>query len=159
METSVVSRLTSWESKLPTVADEQQASQIWWNDNRENFDLFISEMVLDEIAQGDPVASSYRIQFVQDIHILTITDKIRKIARELLVQTALPSAEEKDAIHIACAAVYKIDYLLTWNCKHIANPNQHPKIQQVLSSFALFQPRLITPEQLNESLKSQRMNQ
>jgi hypothetical protein len=108
--------------------------------------------VLDEISKGGQVASSSRIQFVQDIRLLVITEEMKNIAKELLIQTALPPKEEKDAIHIACAAVNQIQYLLTWNCKHIANPNQLPVIRQVLQSFGLTVPKLITPKQLLQIL-------
>ncbi|MDR1963701.1 MAG: type II toxin-antitoxin system VapC family toxin [Planctomycetaceae bacterium] len=155
METSVISRLTSWISKLPTVADEQQTSLVWWENYRNRFDLFISDLVMDEISRGDLAASSSRIQFVQNIRLLTITDKMRNIAKELLTQTALPSKEEQDAIHIACAAVNQIDYLLTWNCKHIANPVQLPKIRKVLQILGLTVPKLMTPKQLINQLKTE----
>ncbi len=120
----------------------------WWNDHRTRFDLFISQAVIDECSAGDPVAASERIDFVDGIPVLAITLDTQTLAQDLLSRVGLPPKAAIDAVHIATAAQNNMDYLLTWNCKHIANPSFRRKIEDVLADHGLASPVICTPQEL-----------
>lgn len=108
-------------------------TQNWWDTRRQNFVLYISEVVLEELARGDQKIAIKRLDLVNDLPLLEINETVEKLAQEFLIKSNLPPKATDDALHIALATFYQVDYLLTWNCKHIANA----KIQKKLSQISL----------------------
>ncbi len=145
IETSVVSYLTAWRSPNLLMAAQQQATREWWDSERERYGLFISEVVIQEAASGDPEAARLRLEVLQGIDELDVTDDARFLATAIIDETPLPTKAKVDALHIAVAAVNGLDYLLTWNCRHIANPTLRPRIESVCRSHGFNPPSICTP--------------
>src|SRR2546428_612923 len=118
VETSIVSYLSARTSRDVVVAAHQRMTRQWWR-GRGKYSLLISQVVLDEAALGDPTARSRRLRALHGIPILPLTDDATSLAGELVQRGALPKKATVDALHIAIAAAHQVDYLLTWNCKHI----------------------------------------
>ena len=121
IETSVPSYLTAWRRRDLVVAGNQETTKEWW-DRRNDFELYISEFVLQEASNGDSKAAENRLKSLDGIPEIEITEEVAAIAEKLLLEASLPNKARVDALHIATAAIGGMDYLLTWNCAHIANP-------------------------------------
>ena len=149
IETTVVSYLTAWTSRDVVRVAHQQLTRDWWR-HRDRFDLFVSEAVLQEAGAGDPSAAADRLSALRGIPILNVTPEAGDLAKRLLRNHALPAVAAADALHVAIAAMSGMHFLLTWNCKHIANAATRSRIEQScrLSGFA--PPIICTPEELNE---------
>ncbi len=150
VETTIVSYLTARPSPSLFTAACQQITRDWWEDRRTGFDLFTSEVVLWEAKDGDPDAVARRLAILQGIVEVILTDKVRELARTFLAERAVPPKAQVDALHIAAAAVHGIDYLLTWNCRHINNPELKPAIRRVCESTGAFCPEICTPIEIME---------
>ncbi|MDA1049699.1 MAG: type II toxin-antitoxin system VapC family toxin [Planctomycetota bacterium] len=148
LETSVIGYLASRPAVDIIFAANQLMTREWWNDHRTRFELFASQAVVDECSAGDPAAAQERLVFLIGIPVLTINAATRNLAQELLLHVGLPAKAAVDAVHIATAALNKIDYLLTWNCKHIANPAFRRKIEDVLDDAGLRSPVICTPQEM-----------
>lgn len=149
IETSIPSYLTAWRSRDIVIAGNQETTKEWW-DRRDDFELFISEFVLVEVASGAPEAAERRLGVLNGIPEIEITAEIELIAQRLLSHASLPSSARVDALHIAIAAIGGMDYLLTWNCAHIANPAFRSRIETVIRSFGYEPPIICTPLELLE---------
>lgn len=147
LETSVISYLTAKPSKTIIGAAHQQITAAWW-DKRSEYQLFVSESVLKECAAGNPVAASKRLEIVEKLPLLLITEESFQIAQSLLERQIIPVKAAEDGLHIAIATVHQVDYLLTWSCKHIANPEIQRNISAYLDEIGLFLPFICTPEEL-----------
>lgn len=150
LETSVVSYLMAWRSRDLVIAGNQETTREWWI-QRDKFDLFISQFVLDEAAAGDSNAAAQRLKALEGIPELAVVEQVVDIAEALLMQAALPTKAKLDALHIAVAALHGMDFLLTWNCKHIANPIQRPNIEAIVHGFGYQPPIICTPQELLEA--------
>lgn len=149
LETTIVSYLTARPSRDIVRAAEQEVTREWWK-SRETFDLYVSELVIDEAAAGDPEAAAQRLEALRGLPMLGMTRDAESLGRDLVRQAALPAKAAIDALHIALAAVHGMNYLLTWNCTHIANATMRGKIEKVCRS-AGFEPSVIcTPMELIE---------
>lgn len=149
VETSIPSYLTAWRSRDIVIAGNQETTKEWW-DRRDDFELFISEFVLVEVASGAPEAAERRLAVLNGIPEIEITAEVELIAQRLLAQASLPSRARVDALHIAIATLGGMDYLLTWNCAHIANPAFRGRIETVIRSFGYEPPIICTPLELLE---------
>jgi len=150
LETSIVSYLTSRPSNDIRVAANQNATVEWWEGRRTMFDLFVSAFVLTEAGLGHPDAARRRMTVLEDIAELTITEEVRILGKALIARGALPLKAEIDSYHISVAAVHGIEYLLTWNCTHIANAVMRPKIESLCREFGYEPPIICTPQELME---------
>jgi predicted nucleic acid-binding protein len=150
LETSVISYLTSRPSRDLVVAGHQLTTRKWWEQRRGEFALFVSGLVRREIARGDPVEARKRLDVISGIEIVTVLPEALSLAEALTVRGPLPRDGTEDALHIALAAVHGIDYLLTWNCKHIANAEMRTRIEQACWDAGYSPPILCTPEALTE---------
>lgn len=148
IETSVVSFLRSKTSTHIVSAARQILTQTWWNQERHNYQLVTSQFVLDEAAQGAPNLAAERLVALQEIPLLDTSDDIIRIAEEFLVSAVLPPQAKLDALHIATATFHGIDYLLTWNCTHIANARILPSIHAIIRRLGYSAPTICTPEAL-----------
>ncbi len=128
-------------------AGHQQSTYLFW-DRREEFDLSASELILTECAAGDQVAASKRLDALHGIHLLEITHQSIELAKELVATDIVPVKASEDALHISIATVHFADYLLTWNCRHIANPEIQARIAENFRVKGLFLPFICTPEEL-----------
>lgn len=120
----------------------------WWQLRRSTFDLYISQVVLDEVAQGDAEIAAQRLEVLQDVPLLEVTETVENLAAQFILRSNLPPKASDDAIHIALATVNRIDYLLTWNCKHIANAQIQKKLLEICFSFGHTLPIICTPYEL-----------
>lgn len=150
LETSIIGYLTSRPSRDLITAANQQLMREWWNDHRESFDIFISQFVIDECGEGDAVAAQERLDVLTDIRQLDTTKNVENVAAELVKQVPLPEKAGVDALHIAVATVHGMEYLLTWNCTHIANAALRPQIEAICRSFGYEPPTICTPQELME---------
>lgn len=151
IETSVVSYLTSSPSSDGLKAACQQVTKAWWDNNRSAVAAFASVYVAQEASRGDPVAAQARLEVLRHLPLLATSDEIVRLAEGLLLGGGLPTKARLDALHIACAAVHRMDVLLTWNCTHIANPVKLPKIRQLCQQRGYTAPELVTPFELMEN--------
>ncbi len=121
LESTIPSYLVAVPSRDLLIAAHQQVTAEWWATSRIGFDLYVSQFILDEIGRGDTEVAKRRLNAVKGIPLLEITDDIFDLAAGLLALRIIPPKAGTDAVHIALAAVHGVDFLLTWNCKHIAN--------------------------------------
>ena len=148
IETSIVSYLRQRPSSQVVMAARQLLTHQWWNDERGNYELVTSQIVLDEASAGDPVLAAERLQTLEGISLLPRDIQIGVIASEIMSRAILPPKAAVDALHIAMVAHHRIDYLLTWNCKHIANAKILPRIHEVLTDLGCPIPIICTPEEM-----------
>lgn len=149
VETTIVSYLTAEPTRDIVQAAHQQVTREWWQ-RRANFELFVSEVVLTEVARGDPEASSRRTAALEGINVLAASADAADLADRFIRAKAVPRKALADAVHIAIAAVHGLDYVLTWNCTHIANAAIRSKIERVCREVGLQPPIICTPEELME---------
>ena len=145
VETTVVSNLTARPSHNPVDAAAQIASQSWWCSALERFDLFASTLVETEASKGDASAAERRLAVVREMKMLPIDGRMFELAEKLLEATAVPRTSYDDAVHIATAAIHGMDYLVTWNCSHIANVETRPLIRKTIESAGFVPPEICTP--------------
>lgn len=116
-------------SELPDVAAERGSDccrpsadyEVWWESRRDTFQLYLSQLVIDEVSAGDPAAARERLEALRDLPLLDITPEVSELASRILASGKIPRKAATDAAHIAIAAVHGMDFLLTRNCVHIAN--------------------------------------
>jgi predicted nucleic acid-binding protein len=150
IETTIVSYLTAWPSRDVIRLAQQQITRDWWDHQRIHFDLFVSQLVIRESSQGDAAAAAERLRLLSDLRSLDITNEAQDLAIALVDESALPARAAADALHIAIAAANGVDFVLTWNCRHLANAIMQPAIQLVCSSRNVRAPIICTPETLQE---------
>jgi hypothetical protein len=148
VETTIVSYLTARTSRDLIVAAHQEITQDWWNSRRGDFDLFVSELVLEESRDGDLDAAHRRGELLREAQLVRVTDDAMRLAERLIAVASIPVKAGADALHIAMAAVHGMDYLLTWNCRHIANAAMRGRIEAACRSMSYGAPVLCTPEEL-----------
>lgn len=152
LETTVVSYLVSRPSRDLRIAAHQQATQDWWQDRRGAFDLYASQLVVQEAGRGDEGAAKERLRILATISLLSVTDEALALAETIVRQGLVPKTVAEDAAHIAVATVNAADYLLTWNLKHIANAAVRNKVEALCRAEG-YEPAVIcTPEELMEEL-------
>ena len=147
VETSVISYLTARPSKTIIGAAHQQLTLAWW-EKRGQYELMVSEVVLRECGAGDSESAARRLEVVRDLPLLLITEQAIKIAEDLIKQKIVPLKAIEDALHIAIATAHGVDYLVTWNCRHIANPEIQRGIASYLEQIGAVLPFICTPEEL-----------
>jgi len=132
------------------VAAHQRLTAEWWDNQRHQYDLYISQIVLDEAQAGDKLEAAKRLAALQDLSSLEINEAVIRLAENLVQSHAVPKKAALDALHIATACVNEMDYLLTWNCKHIANAKMRSKIDKVCRDAGYAPSIICTPEELEE---------
>ncbi len=147
VETTIPSYLTAWPSRDLIRAAHQQITREWWA-RRGGFDLYSSPLVAQESKAGDAQAAADRIAALAGIPLLEQGVDVKELAEALLRGVPLPAKAAADAVHIATAAVHGIQYLLTWNCTHIANVALRPQIEAVCRAAGFDPPLICTPEEL-----------
>jgi predicted nucleic acid-binding protein len=150
LETTIISYLTERPSRDLIVAANQQITQDWWEMRRASFDLFVSEAIVKEASGGDESAARQRLDEIEGIPLLTLTADVAALAEKLVKELPLPERAVTDAVHVAIAATNGMDYLLTWNCKHLANAVLRSKIEDACREQGYEPPVICTPQELIE---------
>ena len=148
VETSIISYLRQKPSTQVVLAARQLLTHQWWNDERTNYQLVASQFVIDEASAGNPTLAAERLQLLAGIPLLPLDAAIADIADEIMSRAILPEKARTDALHIAAVAHHRIQYLLTWNCRHIANARILPRIHDVLIDLLIPVPVICTPEEM-----------
>jgi predicted nucleic acid-binding protein len=148
VETSVISYLAARPSRDLVTAARQQITHDWWRRRRPHFEVFVSQLVLDEARAGDPEAATRRADFLADLLLVEVTSAAVGLARRLVEAAGLPQQAAADALHIATAACHGLDYLLTWNAAHIANAEYRPRVERTCRAHGYEPPVLCTPDEL-----------
>ena len=151
IETTVVSYLTARPNRDVVIAGHQQITHEWWNGRRESYELCISQLVRKEAGTGDSQAAQERLEVLKAMTLLATSDQALNLAKEMIQAGALPAKAADDALHIAVAAMNGIPYLLTWNCRHLANATMRPVIETVCAGKGVKAPIICTPEELLEA--------
>jgi hypothetical protein len=148
IETSIVSYLREQPSPQVVAAARQILTRRWWERERGKYELVTSQYVIDEAGDGDPVLAQGRLQSLAGISLLPVIAEIAAIAEEILARGILPPSAAIDALHISVVAHHRVEYLLTWNCAHLANACNLPRVYRVLDDLGLPRPIICTPEEM-----------
>jgi predicted nucleic acid-binding protein len=148
IETSIFGHLTARSTNNLIVAANIKITQDWWNEHRSSFTLYASEIVENEAAKGDPTIAAQRLNLLQSLMLLELTEEAFELSQAFLSQSNLPPKASNDSLHIALATVYSLDYLLTWNCKHMANAQIQRKLAQISADLGYVLPVICTPYEL-----------
>ena len=151
VETSVISYLTSRPSRDVVIAGHQQITRDWWQTQRETFDVVASQLVVQEASAGDPIAAQQRLEVLATMELLAVTEEALTLAQVLVATGPMPPKAAEDALHIAIAVTSGVEYLLTWNCTHMANATIRRAIERLCRARG-YEPVIIcTPEELLEA--------
>jgi hypothetical protein len=150
LETSVISYLIARPSRDALITAHQELTRKWWKTQRHELDLYVSSEVITEIGRGDPNAARQRVELVDGLPLLDADLRSEALAAEILRRSVLPVTAFADAAHIAIAAVHAMDFLVTWNCRHIANGFVQRRIARLVRDRGLEPPVVVTPEELME---------
>jgi hypothetical protein len=148
IETTILSYLAARPSRDLITAANQQLTRAWWENRRGDFSLCVSEAVLREARAGDPQVAAKRDALAAGMPLLAVTDEVIALAEALVRRGPVPPKAATDAVHIAVVAVHAVDYLLTWNCKHIANAEMHRQVLAACESRGHRMPIICTPAEL-----------
>ena len=148
LETTFISYLVARPSRDLLVAAHQQVTQEWWANRRNHFECSVSQVVIDEASVGDPAVVQKRLAIISGLPILEVTQDAESLAEAIMAAGILPPQAFPDAAHVAVSAVHSVDYLLTWNCKHLANAQVARRITLVCEQLGQKMPSICTPEEL-----------
>lgn len=148
LETTIPSLLTAQPSRDVVVAGQQQATREWWSERRPHYELYVSTLVMEEASRGDAEAAAARLRELRECLVLTYPVEAQELTRALLASRLIPANAEADAAHIAIASVHGMDFLLTWNCRHIANATIVDKLRAVCDREGYPAPVICTPFEL-----------
>jgi hypothetical protein len=150
LETTVVSYLTAWPSRDIVVAGHQQVTRDWWKSRKDRFDVLASELVVQEASAGDEGAARDRLDVLAGLNLLEMSTDALALAAKLLESGTIPQEAADDAMHLAIAAVNGVEYLVTWNCRHLANATRRAQIEAAILAAGYEPPIICTPEELLE---------
>jgi predicted nucleic acid-binding protein len=132
----------------PELANDIARTREWWDHERADYECFISSVVLDELSEGDYPNKEKCLRLVQGIPSLALASEVIDIAEVYQLRRLMPRSPVRDALHVALASYYRVDYLLTWNCRHIANVNKMQHLKALNQGMGLSVPLLVTPDLL-----------
>ena len=148
LETTIVSCLTARPTRNVIIAGMTAETKTWWEQRRNDFDLCIAEPVLRESARGDSDAADRRQRIPATLPLVSVTEPMLLLAKSFPSHFAMPANASDDALHVAIAAVHRVEYLLTWNCRHIANATMRPRLEALCQLEGYRCPIICTPPQL-----------
>jgi predicted nucleic acid-binding protein len=148
IETTIVSYLVANPSRDPILAAHQQLTRQWWQDQRSTYQCLVSDETLAEAARGNAAQARLRLEALRNLPILPITPEAGNLAAALIQSGSLPAEARSDAIHVAVATLAGVDFLLTWNCRHLANPHLQKQLRAVMAARGLTLPEICTPVEL-----------
>jgi predicted nucleic acid-binding protein len=155
LETTVVSYYTSKPSRDIIVLAHQEITREWWDNALKRYDAFISEIVIEEAMAGDAEAAKKRLAILKKFVHLDLNATVEKMAQVYVEKLKMPPKSLRDAVHLAVASVHNVDYLVTWNCSHIANGEVIRKLMQINTSYGIKTPVICTPEELMPKMKGE----
>ncbi len=150
IETSIIGYLTTKPSSDLLTAAHQQLTLEWWQQIQPQVNCFVSPFVIEEVSNGNPEAANRRLQVVSHLPILQANEEVKKLADTYFVAISLPERARLDASHLAMAVWHQIDYLLSWNCKHIVSARVRKIVQELNQQRELSTPIICTPTELME---------
>lgn len=145
IETSIVSHATAWPSPDTATAVLQDQAKRWMAEQRRLYDVVTSQLVIDEAGMGDADAAARRLKMLDGIPVLPVNPDADSVADEIIRRSMMPTSARIDALHVATAALADVQYLLTQNCKHIANAHELPRIYRLLDELGLSGMLICTP--------------
>ena len=148
IETTIPSYLTSWPSPQVVHAGHQISTHEWWGNHRQRYELYTSLVTHQEAGSGDAAAAQRRLEAIEGIPLLEITPECEAIAGAILNAELLPAKADRDALHIAVATFHRMNILLTWNIRHIANAHVREDLRVLIASLGYTLPTICTPEEL-----------
>ncbi|HOC69846.1 MAG TPA: type II toxin-antitoxin system VapC family toxin [Candidatus Hydrogenedentes bacterium] len=150
LETTIISYLAARPSRDSIISGHQVATHLWWESYRERYALFCSTLVIEEGEAGDLDAATRRLSYLKNVPKLAVTDTAKGLAQIMIDVAVVPQGYPQDALHIAICAVHNIDFLLTWNCRHLANAMTRKRIENIVQAQGYCCPVICTPEELME---------
>ncbi len=150
VETTIISYLTARPSRDLVLAAHQQITQEWWTNARPQVECFVSAFVIDEASRGDADYVQKRLEAIADFAVLEVNEEIAELAETYFDGLQIPEKAKIDAFHLALAVWHKMDYVLSWNCKHIASGRVQKRLQQMNERLKMHIPVVCTPEELME---------
>lgn len=151
IETSVISYLTAKPSRDLIVASHQQITVEWWEQVLLKVSCFVSDFVTQEAERGDAVYAQKRLEAIKDFPVLELNDEIKALAQKYFATLQIPERARIDAFHLATAAWHRMDYLLSWNCTHIASGRVRKTVREINDGLGVPTPTVCTPEELMEA--------
>ena len=148
LESTIPSYLVARPSRDVILAGQQKITQDWWHTRLNDFEIFISDTVTQEVAVGDSVMAAQRLALIKPFILLAANDEVIELAEALVHGGPLPEKAVRDAVHIAVAAVHRLHFLLTWNCKHIANAQMFGRMREICTAHGFECPVICTPREL-----------
>ena len=148
LETTIPSYLLASPSSDLVASARQEVTRTWWAKDEKRFVIYISDTVLDEAEQGDPSAAEKRREFLGQFPILNATPEVRRLTDLYLRKRIVPVQKPGDALHLALASAHRIEFLCTWNFKHLANAFVLRRLRALNEDQGLFTPMVCTPEEL-----------
>lgn len=139
----------------PDMIARREWTREWWNERRAAYELVISDAVIDELGRGDHPVKEKAVELIQELEVLEITPEIGEIVEAYIRNKVMPKDPVGDAMHLALASFYKCDFLLTWNCRHLANANKIGHIRRINSILGLYVPELVMPIELMGGLEDE----
>ncbi len=148
IETTVVGNIAGRLHPDPAISTRQQLTRCWWVTASSRYNLVVSQLTLDECGDGDPDAASERLEVIRHFPLLDESEAAERLAGLLIERLAVPISQPRDALHIAIAAVHGVQFIATWNFKHILNPHLQARIAETCREAGYIPPVICTPEQL-----------
>lgn len=133
------------------MAGHQAATHLWWDSSKDAYALFSLVLVIEEAEAGDVEAASRRLVYLEHLPSLAVTEMAREVTRDIIKQNIIPQGYTEDALHIAICAIHGINFLLTWNCRHLANALARNRIEKAIQEQGFRCPIICTPEELMEN--------
>ncbi|MDM8559870.1 type II toxin-antitoxin system VapC family toxin [Candidatus Parabeggiatoa sp. HSG14] len=132
----------------PEIVARRNWTRQWWNESRQSYEIVTSDAVIDELNKGDYPTKANTLELVSNIPLLPFEEEVSEIVEVYLEHKLMPKDPVGDVLHLALASYHKCDFLLTWNCKNIANANKFTHIKRINTLLGLFVPILLTPLEL-----------
>jgi len=148
LETTIPSYLAAWTSRDLVMAGQQRTTQEWWATAATRFTLYVSEAVIRELSRGDPAAAARRLDVVKGLPLLDMSPEVEELVDEYKRALEIPPKAHGDLLHIAFAVAYEVDYLLTWNCAHIANSRTMRRLYELNRRLGLYNTVVLTPAEM-----------
>jgi predicted nucleic acid-binding protein len=148
LETTIISYYASRPNRDIVIAGHQQITKDFIDKSALQYDIFVSELVIEECKSGDKEAAILRLELLKTFNLLELNNAALSLAKSLISGKIVPNQYAEDALHIALATMHGMDYLVTWNCKHIANAHIRNKLEKAIRNHGYVLPVICTPEEL-----------
>ena len=148
LESTIPSYLVARPSRDVILAGQQKCTRDWWSKRADSFEIYISEIVIDEVSTGEPAMAVRRLELIKPFTRLTPNEKVIELSAAMIDGGPLPKKAGRDATHIALSAVHGMHFLLTWNCTHIANARMYARMREICEAHGFGCPVICTPEEL-----------